>query len=80
MSTHPPISYPKSLWRRENKVERVVDDIGDMFFFLVFFFFFSGDGVPRGGKIGSRFFANQRTGGKEILKVSALHPGTMEPP
>ena len=62
MSTHPPISYPKSLWRRENKVERVVDDIGD-----------------RVGKIGSRFFANQRTGGKEILKVSALHPGTMEP-
>ena len=40
MSTHPPISYPKSLWRRENKVERVVDDIGDMCFFLVFFFFF----------------------------------------
>ena len=48
--------------------------------FCVCFCFFPGDGVPRVGKIGSRFFANQRTGGKEILKVSALHPATMEPP
>ena len=37
MSTHPPISYPKSLWRRENKVERVVDDIGDMFLLCFIF-------------------------------------------
>lgn len=52
MSTHPPISYPKSLWRREDTVERVVDDIGDIY---VYFGFFPGDRVPRVGKIGSRF-------------------------